>query len=154
MDNVLTKVKSLADKHGRHRESLLPILQGIVQEQNFLSEHAMVLVAKELDISAAEVFGTASFYSFLDHEKAGKYIIRICKTIACSMKGKNQLLIAVEDMLNIKIGETTPDGMFTLMETNCLGLCHKGPAMLVNSEMYTELTPEKIREILSDYLKK
>ncbi|HBG54097.1 MAG TPA: hypothetical protein DDW70_07800, partial [Rikenellaceae bacterium] len=76
----------------------------------------------------------------------------VCKTITCSMKGERQILMAIQDMLKIKIGETTQDGKFTLLETNCLGFCHKAPAMLINNEVYTELTPEKIREILSSYL--
>jgi NADH:ubiquinone oxidoreductase subunit E len=70
------------------------------------------------------------------------------------MKGKNQLLFAIQDMLKINIGETTPDKKFTLMETNCLGWCHKAPAMLINDEVYTEVTPERVREILTSYMKK
>lgn len=154
MDAVVSRIKSLVDQHGKSREYLLPILQGVVQQENYISEYAMVQIAKELDISAAEVYGTASFYSFLDHDKAGKYIIRVCKTITCSMKGKNQLLMAIKDMLKIKVGETSIDGMFTLMETNCLGMCHKGPAMLINNDMFMEVTPEKAREIISTYLSK
>ena len=84
----------------------------------------MVEIARELDIPAAEVYGTATFYSFLQTKPMGKYIIRLCKTISCSMKGKNQVLLALQDMLNIKIGQTTPDGKFTLLQTNCLGWCH------------------------------
>ncbi len=112
----------------------------------------MIEIARELNIPVTEVYGTATFYSFLECKKMGKYIIRICKTITCSMKGEKQILLAIEDMLKIKVGETTQDGKFTLLETNCLGFCHKAPAMLINNEVYTELTPEKIREILTGYL--
>lgn len=112
----------------------------------------MFEIARELDIPVTEVYGTATFYSFLECKKMGKYIIRVCKTITCSMKGERQILLAIEDMLKIKVGETTQDGKFTLLETNCLGFCHKAPAMLINNEVYTELTPERIREILSSYL--
>ena len=76
-------VRELANKHGRSRESLLPILQDLVVQNRFLSKQDMVDVARELDISAADVFGTATFYTFLDTEVRGKYIIRICKTISC-----------------------------------------------------------------------
>jgi len=68
------------------------------------------------------------------------------------MKGEKQIMLAIEDMLKIKIGETTQDGLFSLLQTNCLGLCHKAPAMLINNEVYTDLTPEKIREILTMYM--
>lgn len=153
MSPIQSLIKELADKHGRTRESLLPILQGVVEHEKYLSEHSMVEIAREVDIPAADVYGTATFYSFLETRPTGRFIIRVCKTITCAMKGKNQVLFAIQDMLKIKLGETTPDKRFTLLETNCLGWCHKAPAMLINDEVYTELTPEKVREILSKYMK-
>ena len=113
----------------------------------------MTEVARELDMSAALVYGTATFYSFLDTKPRGKYVIRLCKTITCDMKGKKQILRTLEDLLKIEVGETTKDKKFTLLETNCLGWCHKGPAMLINDEVYTEITPEKVSEIIGDYMK-
>jgi NADH:ubiquinone oxidoreductase subunit E len=147
-------VKKLSEKHGRDRQSLLPILQGIVEKHNYLTDEVMVEVAKELEISAAEVYGTASFYTFLDTRERGKYMIRICKTITCSMKGKGEIIQTLEDMLKIKVGETTSDRMFTLLETNCIGWCHKAPAILINEIPYTELTSEKIVEIIKGYMQK
>jgi len=144
-------VKDLVEIHGRRRDSLMPILQGIVEKHNYLTDDAMVEVAKELDISAAEVYGTASFYSFLDTEPRGKYVIRVCKTITCAMKGKHEIIEVLEDILKIKVGETTSNGLFTLLETNCMGWCHKAPAMLINDIPYTELTREKIVKIIRDY---
>ncbi|MFA5849358.1 MAG: NAD(P)H-dependent oxidoreductase subunit E [Bacteroidales bacterium] len=152
MKPITELIKDLADLHGRDRHSLLPILQGVVEQEKYLSEYSMIEIARELDLPATEVFGTATFYSFLEYKKMGRYIIRICKTITCSMKGEKQILLAIEDMLKIKVGETTPDGSFSLLQTNCLGFCHKAPAMLINNDVYTELTPEKVREILSEYL--
>jgi NADH:ubiquinone oxidoreductase subunit E len=147
-------VKELTDKHGRSRQSLIPILQGIVEKYNYLTDEAMVEVAKELEISAAEVYGTASFYTFLDTRIRGKYVIRVCKTITCSMRGKGEIIQILEDMLKIKVGETTSDRMFSLIETNCIGWCHKAPAILINEMPYTELTPEKVVEIIKGYMQK
>jgi NADH-quinone oxidoreductase subunit E len=147
-------VKELTERHGHARESLMPILQGIVDRHNYLTDEAMVEVAKELDISAAEVYGTASFYTFLDTKERGKYVIRVCKTITCSMKGKAEIIETIEDMLKIKAGETTSDKMFSLIETNCIGWCHKAPAILINETPYTELNPEKVVEIIKSYLEK
>lgn len=152
MDPIQSLIKNLADKHGRTKQSLLPIMQGVVARESYLSEYSMVEIAREIDIPAADVYGTATFYSFLETKPTGRYIIRVCKTITCAMKGKTQVLFAIQDMLKIKIGETTPDKRFTLLQTNCLGWCHKAPAMLVNDNVYTELTPEKVREILSKYM--
>jgi len=154
MYQVGTLVKELSDKHGRERKSLMPILQEIVQKHNYLTDEAMVEVAKELDISAAEVYGTASFYTFLDTQLKGKYVIRVCKTITCSMKGKIDIIHTLEDILKIKVGETTTDRQFSLVETNCIGWCHKAPAILINDMPYTELTPEKVTEIIKGYMRK
>jgi NADH-quinone oxidoreductase subunit E len=154
MYQVGNLVKDLSDKYGRERESLMPILQGIVQKHNYLTDEAMVEVAKTLDISAAEVYGTASFYTFLDTQVKGKYVIRVCKTITCSMKGKSDIVHTLEDILKIKVGETTADLQFSLIETNCIGWCHKAPAILINDLPYTELTPEKVTEIVKDYMQK
>jgi NADH-quinone oxidoreductase subunit E len=154
MYQVGNLVKKLSAKHGRARESLMPILQEIVQKHNYLTDEAMVEVARELDISAAEVYGTASFYTFLDTQVKGKYVIRVCKTITCSMKGKSDIIQTLEDMLKIKVGETTADNQFSLIETNCIGWCHKAPAILINELPFTELTPEKVSEIIKDYMQK
>lgn len=154
MYQVGNLVKELSEKHGRARESLMPILQEIVRKHNYLNDEAMVEVARELDISAAEVYGTASFYTFLDTEVRGKYVIRVCKTITCSMKGKSDIIHTLEEILKIKVGETTPDKMFSLVETNCIGWCHKAPAILIDDLPYTELTPEKVTEIIKDYMQK
>ena len=154
MYQVGSLVKELSDKHGRARENLMPILQEIVMKHSYLTDEAMVEVARELDISAAEVYGTASFYTFLDTQVRGKYIIRVCKTITCSMKGKSDIIHTIEDILKIKAGETTSDKQFSLIETNCIGWCHKAPAILINDMPYTELTPEKVTDIIKDHMKK
>ncbi len=151
MNNQAEIVKDLVIEHGVKREELLPILQAVVEKDRYLSESAILKIAEETKIPAADVYGTASFYSFLDIVPRGKYVIRVCKTITCAMKGKNQILLALEDYLKIKLGETTPDKLFTILETNCLGWCHKAPAMLVNDDVYTELTPNMVVDILSSY---
>jgi NADH-quinone oxidoreductase subunit E len=152
MPEVQELVKSLADKYGRKRENLLHILQGVVEQERYLSDVALTEVARELDMSAAQVYGTATFYTFLDTEPRGKYVVRICRTITCDMKGKNQIIQALEDSLKIKLGETTQNKKFTLLETNCMGWCHQGPAMLINDQAYTNLTVDKAIEIITDYV--
>ncbi|HRS54185.1 MAG TPA: NADH-quinone oxidoreductase subunit NuoE [Bacteroidales bacterium] len=153
MSNTENLVKELVAKYGKSRSSLMPILQGVVEKERYLSEEAMISIASELNLSAAEVYGTASFYTFLDTVPRGKNIIRVCKTITCHMKGKDEIIKTLEDMLKIKVGETTHDKEFTLLTVNCLGWCHKGPVMLVNNDVYPELTPEKTIEIIQKYIK-
>ncbi len=153
MSNIKTLVQQLVEKHGKTRNSLMPVLQGIVKEERYLSEEAMLTVAEELDLSAADVYGSASFYTFLDTTPRGKNIVRICKTISCHMQGKDELIHAVENTLNIKVGETTHDKKFTLLTANCLGWCHKGPVMLVNDDVYPAITVQKAVEIIETLAK-
>jgi NADH-quinone oxidoreductase subunit E len=154
MPEIKELVKGLADKYGRARESLMPILQGVVLENNYISDVAMTEIARELDIATAEVYGTATFYSFLDTEPRGRFVIRVCKTITCDMHGKKRIIEKIEDLLKIKLGETTQDKKFTLLTTNCLGWCHQGPVMLINSTPYPNLDENKVTEIIMEYMSK
>lgn len=147
-------IRDLVEQHGRSRTALMPILQGVVEVKNFISDTDMTEIAKELDLSAAQVYGTATFYSFLSTVPLGKYVIRVCKTITCDMHGKKLITQTIEDMLKVKVGETTPNKKFSLLETNCLGWCHEGPAMLINEKPYTGLTPERVHDIISEYINK
>jgi NADH-quinone oxidoreductase E subunit len=149
MNGLQELVNTLTQQHGTRQESLLPILEGIQHQQRYISDDAMVEVARALDISAAQVYGTATFYSFLVTRPQGRNVIRVCRTITCMMHGKNQIIKELETILKIKLGETTPDRQFTLLETDCLGQCHQGPAMLINDTPYTQLTPAKVREIMT-----
>jgi len=153
MTNTEVLIQELVEKHGKTRNALMPVLQGVVAREKFLSEDAMIAVARELDLSAADVYGTASFYTFLDTKPRGKNIVRVCKTISCHMQGKDAIINAIEKHLMVKIGETSPDKKFTLLTANCLGWCHKGPVMLVNDEVFPSVTPEKAIEIIEGFAK-
>jgi len=154
MTNCEEFISQLANKYGRKRESLLPIVHEVINQYYFLSEESMTAISSELNIPTAELYGTATFYSFFDTKPQGKYIIRICQTIVCDMKRKEDIVDAIYEMLRIRPGETTNDGKFTLYFTNCLGMCHEGPAMLINDEQYSKLTPEKVKDILVNYMKR
>ncbi|MCK5857657.1 MAG: NAD(P)H-dependent oxidoreductase subunit E [Bacteroidales bacterium] len=150
MLEVANIIEAKIEQYGRERQALIPILQGIIADKNFIAKDDMVLIAKELDISAADVYGTASFFSFIEDERKGKYVIRVCKSITCDMKNRRGILASLEKELRIKLGETTHDNLFTLHDVNCIGLCDQGPAMLINDEPYTHLTVEKIPIILRE----
>jgi len=151
MIDVQQIINEVTTVYGKERKALMPILQAVVKTKNYLDDQDMIAIAKALDLSAAEVFGTASFYTFLDTVPRGKNVIRICKTISCHMAGKDEIIRALEESLNIKIGETTVDKKFTLLTANCLGWCHKGPVMLINDKIFPELTVEKAIGILQKY---
>ncbi len=151
MTDVQQIISEVTEVYGKERKALMPILQAVVKTKNFLDDQDMISIAKALDLSAAEVFGTASFYTFLDTTPKGENVIRICKTISCHMAGKDEIIKAVEDTLKVKVGETTVDKRFTLLTANCLGWCHKGPVMLINDQIFPELTAEKAISILQGY---
>lgn len=151
MADVQQIINDVTKVYGKERKALMPILQAVVKTKNYLDDQDLVSIAKALDLSAAEVFGTASFYTFLDTVPRGKNVIRVCKTISCHMAGKDEIIHAIEKSLNVKTGETSVDKKFTLLNANCLGWCHKGPVMLINDKIFPELTPEKAIEILQNY---
>ena len=145
-------IKDIISRQGTGRENLLPILQEITQKKRYLPQESLLALAEEMDLSAAEIYGVASFYTLFDFKPQGKYIIRICKTITCYMKGKDEIVKAIEDRLKIKLGGTTQDMKFSFLPVNCIGWCHMGPAMLINEKVYTELTPEKAVAAIDEYL--
>lgn len=153
MADVQQIIDDVTKVYGKERKALMPILQAVVKTKNYLDDLDLISIAKALDLSAAEVFGTASFYTFLDTVPRGKNVIRVCKTISCHMAGKDEIIHAIEETLNVKTGETSVDKKFTLLSANCLGWCHKGPVMLINDRIFPELTPAKAIEILQNYQK-
>ena len=153
--SLQSEIKQLAGTHGRNRTALMPVLQELNRAHSYLSEEAMVLVSKELSLPRSEVYGVATFYSFFSVKPRGKYVIRLCRTISCAITGKYHPAVAsLLAELGIAFGETTPDGLFTLEQTACIGLCDQGPAMLVNDDVHVKLTEESVRTILNDYRRK
>ena len=149
---VQTEVERLVRIHGRNRTALMPILQELNRAHSYLSEDAMLCVSKELKVPRAEVYGVATFYSFLSVKPRGKYVIRMCRSISCAKQGKfHPVTAALFEELGIKFGETTPDGLFTLEKTNCNGMCDQGPAMLVGDNVHVKLTVASVLEIIDDY---
>ncbi|MBN1880087.1 NADH-quinone oxidoreductase subunit NuoE [bacterium] len=137
-----------ADELNRDRSALIPLLQRVQKRYSSVSGFAMQVIADILDIHPVEVYSVVSFYSFLDHKPKGRFIIRLCQTISCAMAGKDRVARQLENELGIRFGETTADGKFTLEYTNCLGMCDRGPAMLVNDQVFTQVSPERAHEIV------
>ena len=147
---VQNEIHELADRHGRTRDALMPILQDIQTRHAAVSDFAMQVVADELKIHPAEVYGVVTFYSFLHHNPQGRFQIRLCQTISCDMSGKARVARQLENELGIKFGHTTADGRFSLEWASCLGMCDQGPALLVNDRVYTCVTPDQVHQIIED----
>ncbi len=149
-DRIRAEIQALVDHHGRERSALLPVLQGIQRKYSHISDDAMQVVADLLGIHPSEVYGVVSFYSFLGHEKRGKFVIRLCRTISCEMQNKDRIARQLENDLGIRFGQTTEDKRFTLEWANCIGMCDQGPALLVNDRVYTRVTPGMVHEIVEE----
>ena len=132
-------------------ESLLVLLQEAQSKYGCLSEEVMAGLAESLDMPVSDVYGVASFYSFLSTKPLGRNVIRICKSLPCYLKNYQSIVETVEKELGIKPGETTSDGRFSFELTNCIGLCDRAPAMLINTDPHVDLTPDKISQILNNY---
>ncbi len=149
-EKLSADIKTWVRKFGSKRDGLLPVLQEIQRKYRHVPDFAIQELAGHFNISPVEVSGVVSFYSFLDVKLKGRYVIRLCRTIACDMAGKSRVARQLENELGISFGETTPDGEFSLEWVNCLGMCDQGPAMLINDKVYTRLTPGRVREIIEE----
>jgi [NiFe] hydrogenase diaphorase moiety large subunit len=153
-DQLQIEIHRFAERFEGTRVGLMPILHHIQNKYRHISPYAMQEVAEAFGIHPVEVQGVVSFYSFFSTEKKGKFIIRLCRTISCDMAGKEGLARQLENELGIRFGQTTKDGLFTLEYTNCLGMCDMGPALLVNDEVFTRVTPEHVPEIIEHCTRK
>ena len=143
--------KMKAATENKEKEDLLALLEERQRTDSFLSERAMTEIAHNLGLSVSEVYGVATFYSFLSVKPRGKHVIKICKSIPCYLKDSPMIIDSVGRCLGIGPGQTTADGKFSLELANCIGACDKAPAMLVNDQVYGNLTPESIVDILNSY---
>ena len=147
-DRLLSEIQSFVKKHGGDRPALIPILQDIQKRYHQISDFAMQTVADLLGVHPVEVYSVVTFYAFLNEKYHGKFVIRLCRTISCDMAGRDGVAQQLRNELGVDFGETTTDGRFTLEWANCIGMCDQGPALLVNDQVFTHVTPNKVRDIL------
>ncbi|MGD9210787.1 MAG: NAD(P)H-dependent oxidoreductase subunit E [Desulfobacteraceae bacterium] len=140
-----------ADAVHPKRAELLTTLIEEKQRSGRITPGAIEKIAKSMDLSVGDVYGVASFYAFLTTKPKGKNVIRICKSLPCYMKHAQLIIDAVKEQIGIEPGEITADGKFSFELTNCIGACDQAPAMLINDQLYGNLTPDKISSILKSY---
>ena len=139
--------KGISTQH-KNQENLLILLKEAQSRFGYLTQELLAELAHSLGISIGKVYGAATFYAFLSTETQGRNVIRICKSLPCFLKNSQLIIDSVEQEIGIKPGQTTTDGKFTFQLTNCIGACDKAPAMMINSDVYGDLTPKKISAIL------
>lgn len=141
-------LKKLINKYSLEKSSILPILNELQDEYGEVGEDLMEELAHSLGIHPTEVEGVYSFYSFLN-KKNGKHTIRLCQTISCDLKGKKRLEKQLINELGIGFGETTQDGLFSLEYCNCLGMCDRGPVLMVDKKLISKVKPSDIPSIIN-----
>jgi NADH-quinone oxidoreductase subunit E len=139
---------------GRQKSALLPILHVAQAEfDGWLSPATMDYVASILNIKPVEVYEVASFYSMYNLEPVGKCLIEVCQTGPCWLRGSDDIVEHLQNKLNIKVGETTADGMFTLKTVECLGSCGTAPMLQCGAKFHENLTTEKVDALVEDLRK-
>ncbi|MBN1630262.1 MAG: NAD(P)H-dependent oxidoreductase subunit E, partial [Thermoleophilia bacterium] len=151
LERLREEVVAIAKQNGFSRASLIPILREIKAKHHGIDSDAVQVVADVLGVSPAGVHAVSTFYAFIKPQQQGQYAFRLCRTYSCELKGKEEVAKQLQSELGLRFGETSADGAFTLEWANCMGMCDQGPAMLVNDEIHTRLTPEKITQIVQDY---
>ena len=134
---------------GKHKSALLPVLH-LAQEQfnGWLDVPVMDYVASVLKLEPIEVYEVASFYSMFNLKPVGKYLFEVCQTGPCMLNGSDEIIEYIKQKLNIGVGETTADGMFTLKTVECLGACGYAPMMQLGKHYKEHLTPRRVDEII------
>ena len=145
--------KSLIDKiesFDHPRELVVDVMFALQDHYGFLSDEALEEAAILMDMTRLEVEELATFYTFIFREPVGKYVIHVCDSIICWMDGSESIRDCLSQKLGIKMGETTSDGLFTLLPVCCIGYCDRSPAILINRKVYGPLIPEKLDKILEE----
>jgi len=147
----LAKVEKIVAAYKDIKTPLIYILKDVQKEFGHLSEDVLTGVARTTNIPLAEIYGVATFYSLFTTKPKGRHIVRCCNNAPCHVNGSKQVLNKIKEYLGVETGETTPCGTFTLEFTSCLGLCAVAPVMMIDDEVYGNLTPEKAVSILKDH---
>lgn len=148
----MKKLKACIKANRGDKGALMPVLHEAQNIYGYLPAEVQTVIAEELNIPLAEVYGVATFYSQFSLMPKGKHKISICLGTACYVKGSDKILEAVEHELRIKCGECTPDKKFSIDSCRCVGACGLAPVMIVDGEVYGKLSPADVKGILDKYM--
>ncbi len=147
---ALEKLTEILSNYPDRQAGLLPALHLAQKEFGYVDDDILAYIAELLNLAPSELEGAKSFYTLFSTPDMGKYIIRVCQTLSCSLLGADHLLDYLSKKLGIKPGQTTQDKKFTLLKCECLGSCGTAPVMMINDKYYENLTQQKIDKILKN----
>ncbi|GMQ79049.1 MAG: hypothetical protein BMS9Abin02_1601 [Anaerolineae bacterium] len=143
------EIKAILEKYPEKRSAVLPLMYLAQEAYGYLSREAMVDVANNIGIDPTEVLSLAGFYTLFYEEPVGKYVLEICNDLPCALRGADEFVDMACEKLGIGVGETTPDGLFSLKTVMCLAACDKAPMLQVNLKYEEELDEEKFDALIS-----
>ncbi len=156
--DLKTIIKNAIERHGASREALIPILSEINRACGYIPGEALIEVKKQLHLSERQVFvsesqlfSLASFYHMFSTKPLGRHVVRFCESAPCHVMGGREVIKALMDELKLQPGETSPDKKWSLLMTSCLGVCGVGPVLLIDEDIYGNIRPEQITDILAKY---
>ncbi len=150
-ENGVKMICEICDRHANEKTPLMMILSDIQNEYGYIPLEVQEIVSKKTGISVAEIYGVVTFYSFFSLVPNGKYVIGCCLGTACYVKGAQQVIDKFSEILGIKAGETTADGLFSLDALRCIGACGIAPAVSVSGKVYPKVTVDEVPKIIEEY---
>ena len=147
------QIEEIIARYKDEKTPLMMILSDIQNEYGYIPLEVQELVSEKTGISVAEIYGVVTFYSFFSLKPKGKYVIGVCLGTACYVKGAQQVIDKFSEILKIKAGETTEDGLFTLEALRCIGACGIAPALTINGKVYPKVQVSDVPGIVDEYLK-
>jgi NADH-quinone oxidoreductase subunit E len=146
---IKKEIEALLPRYPKKEAALIPALHVVQRKFGFIPPEGEKLVAQLLEIKPVRVREVVTFYTMFTRKPLGKYHLQVCSNLSCSLTGGESILKYLKEKLGIKVGETTPDGRFTLSTVECLGACDQGPCLMVNDDLYGQLDKAKIDELLA-----
>ena len=148
---AIKKINEICDRYVNEKTPLMMILSDIQKEYGYIPLAVQEIVSERTGISVAEIYGVVTFYSFFSLNPKGKYVIGVCLGTACYVKGAQQIVDKFSEIIGIKPGETSADGLFTLDALRCIGACGIAPAVTINGKVYPKLTVDAVPGIVEEY---
>ncbi len=147
---TLKQLDEVVSRYPEKKSAILPVLYMAQKEFGHLSHEAIGYVAKLMDIPAAWLYGIVNFYTMFTMRPVGRHHLQVCRTLPCALRGSERITNYLKEKLGINLGETTPDGKFTLSEVECLASCGTAPVMQVNDDYCENLSEEKIEKVFEN----
>lgn len=149
--DVSAIVQAAIARHGATPEALIPILSEVNEKLGYLPVEAMTAISRSLRLPSSRLMLVASFYRMLSTKPRGKHVIQFCESAPCHVVGGRRIWLALQEELGLESGETSADGQWTLLAVSCPGICGVGPVLMIDDDVYGNMTPERLREILAQY---